>query len=103
METAPTETLLRHPRHPYTQALLASVPCLRSPRRMPDEPTLPGEAADPHFPPPGCRFHPRCPVGPRRLPERTLCSTAAPGQTPVEHDELHRVACHFPVPNSRLR
>jgi oligopeptide/dipeptide ABC transporter ATP-binding protein len=59
VEFGPAERVLVEPDHPYTRLLLASLPRLRSdvrPRPMP------GEPADPGAPPPGCRFHPRCPL-----------------------------------------
>jgi oligopeptide/dipeptide ABC transporter ATP-binding protein len=67
VEEAPVEDLFRDPRHPYTRGLLRSVPGA-SPgepfgadgRRL-RLPTLPGTVPDPAAPPPGCRFHPRCP------------------------------------------
>ncbi len=57
-EIGPAETIYPSPQHPYTQKLLASVPKLRSEER-PD--SIPGNPPDLRAPPPGCRFHPRCP------------------------------------------
>jgi peptide/nickel transport system ATP-binding protein len=55
-EVASVEEIFAHPLHPYTKALLDAVP-------MPGKElqTIPGTLADPLEPPPGCRFHPRCP------------------------------------------
>jgi oligopeptide/dipeptide ABC transporter ATP-binding protein len=51
--------IIAQPAHPYTKALIAAVPSLGSkPANM--EPR--GEIGDPANPPPGCRFHPRCPL-----------------------------------------
>jgi oligopeptide/dipeptide ABC transporter ATP-binding protein len=61
METAPADTLFRHPRHPYTLALLAAVPRPEPGAGLPAEP-LSGEAPSPLDPPPGCRFQGRCPL-----------------------------------------
>jgi oligopeptide/dipeptide ABC transporter ATP-binding protein len=58
VEEGPTEELLESPRHPYTRALLSVVP---EAERM-EQQILQGEAPDPTRIPPGCRFHPRCPL-----------------------------------------
>ncbi|MEO1294054.1 MAG: oligopeptide/dipeptide ABC transporter ATP-binding protein, partial [Pseudomonadota bacterium] len=58
VESAPTEELFAHPRHPYTRALLAEAPRLDQ-RRRAFEP-IKGEIPSPLDPPPGCHFHPRC-------------------------------------------
>ncbi len=52
------------------------------------------DIADPHDPPTGCRFHPRCPVGPRVLPLRGICVDVDP--TVDAAARPHRAACHFP-------
>jgi oligopeptide/dipeptide ABC transporter ATP-binding protein len=59
VEIAPTEALFATPRHPYTEALLSSVP-VPDPRRRAKRIVLEGDVADPSDPPPGCAFHPRC-------------------------------------------
>jgi oligopeptide/dipeptide ABC transporter ATP-binding protein len=62
VEEAPVGDLFERPGHPYTRGLLASLPGAGGHdapgRRLP---TLPGAVPDPAAPPPGCRFHPRCP------------------------------------------
>ncbi len=60
VETAPTEDLFEDPRHPYTRALLGSTP-VADPRRRGQGTTLTGDVPSPSDPPPGCRFHTRCP------------------------------------------
>ncbi|NTX01574.1 MULTISPECIES: ABC transporter ATP-binding protein [unclassified Myxococcus] len=60
VELAPSDSLYRRPRHPYTQALLASVP-VPDPERARTRLLVPGEPPSPLAPPPGCTFHPRCP------------------------------------------
>ncbi|SDZ81273.1 peptide/nickel transport system ATP-binding protein [Haloplanus vescus] len=60
VETAPTEELFEDPRHPYTRALLGSTP-VADPRRRGQGTTLTGDVPSPSDPPPGCRFHTRCP------------------------------------------
>lgn len=56
VESGPSDEIARHPRHPYTRALLAAVPGARSTATQ-----LRGEPASPVAPPAGCPFHPRCP------------------------------------------
>ncbi len=58
VELADSESLFENPLHPYTQALLSSVPVPGGRRRRI---ALSGELANPADPPPGCPFHPRCP------------------------------------------
>jgi peptide/nickel transport system ATP-binding protein len=60
VETAPTEQLFEDPRHPYTRALLGSTP-VADPRRRGQGTRLTGDVPSPSDPPPGCRFHTRCP------------------------------------------
>ncbi len=60
VETAPSAELFHNPRHPYTRMLLDAVPDLAMsgrPRKM-----IEGEIPNPISPPPGCAFHPRCPL-----------------------------------------
>ena len=59
VEEAPVADLFTDPRHPYTRGLLSSLHASTTRRRR--LPTLPGTVPDPASPPPGCRFHPRCP------------------------------------------
>jgi oligopeptide/dipeptide ABC transporter ATP-binding protein len=60
VEQAPADELFEHPRHPYTQALLAAAPQLGV-RRADDGPAAAGDMPDPADPPAGCPFHTRCP------------------------------------------
>ncbi len=74
-----------NPGHPYTQALLAAVP-VPDPRARRTYPMPKGEIPDPIAPPPGCRFHPRCPQA------KDVCSVEEPELVAIE--EGHFVACH---------
>ncbi len=82
-ELAPAESLFRHPRHPYTRALMEAIPDLDMTGRV----RIPvgGEVPSPITPPTGCAFHPRCPlVQPRCKAERPELMPAGDGM----------VACH---------
>jgi oligopeptide/dipeptide ABC transporter ATP-binding protein len=65
VEQGPAREVIRDPRHPYTKALLSVVPS-RDPGRAGTPRILTGETPDPARVPPGCRFHPRCPVAEER-------------------------------------
>jgi peptide/nickel transport system ATP-binding protein len=94
VEVGPSEELVRSPTHPYTKVLLAAVPKLAGDEV--DEMWLPvGETADPRHPPQGCRFHPRCPVGPGIRSGRELCQTLDPREGASLRP--HSTACHFPL------
>jgi peptide/nickel transport system ATP-binding protein len=91
VELAPAGELFAHPRHPYTQALLASVLTPEPGLGLPD--TELGLAfPNPLDPPPGCRFNPRC------AHARDICRTAAPVLMP---DGAAHVACHAYAPATR--
>ncbi|MEX2229993.1 MAG: ABC transporter ATP-binding protein [Dehalococcoidia bacterium] len=87
VELAPSEALYREPRHPYTRILLSAIPKpdprLRHTERLP----LTGEIPSPAAPPPGCRFHPRCPIAVER------CAVDEPVWRELEPG--HWVACHL--------
>jgi peptide/nickel transport system ATP-binding protein len=72
--------------HPYTRALLASAPIL-DPERKRERIDLRGSVPDPANPPPGCSFHPRCPV------VRKVCARVEPQLIKV--GAAHEVACHL--------
>ncbi len=88
VELAPEPALFRHPRHPYTRALLAAVP--EPDPAVPAPAVLPGELPSPLDPPAGCRFQTRCPRAEAR------CRTAEPPLT--EEPPGHWVRCYFPEP-----
>jgi peptide/nickel transport system ATP-binding protein len=81
-EVGTVEDMFLHPLHPYTKALLDAVP-------MPGKElqTIPGVLADALNPPPGCRFHPRCP---NAMP---MCRQERP--KPKEISKDHIVACYL--------
>lgn len=85
VELADTEEIFRHPRHPYTEALLMAVPRI-SERDRPETYTLSGNVADPANPPSGCYFHPRCRYA------TDICSTKPVVMKQVANG--HQVACH---------
>ncbi len=60
MEQGPVRSIFHTPRHPYTRALLQSVPSVHSEARV-QLPTIAGGIPHPLYRPPGCPFHPRCP------------------------------------------
>ncbi|HEV2592695.1 MAG TPA: ABC transporter ATP-binding protein [Gaiellaceae bacterium] len=90
VEVGTTDALVASPQHPYTRALLYAVPSLGG--SIPSDVEL-GDPPDPHDPPPGCHFHPRCPVGPRARPERQVCIERDPREG-AEH-RAHHAFCHF--------
>jgi peptide/nickel transport system ATP-binding protein len=59
VELAPTADLWSEPLHPYSSALIGAIPTVSNVGQLPE--ALSGEVPDPSRPPPGCRFHPRCP------------------------------------------
>jgi peptide/nickel transport system ATP-binding protein len=84
VEQAPVEALFSDPRHPYTQALMAAIPT-PSPHARRERPLLEGDPPSPANPPPGCRFHTRCPHA------RPLCKDARP--EPIDLGGGHAVSC----------
>ncbi len=91
VEYAPVKELFRNPRHPYTRSLLESVPSLGD--RKPFQPLV-GDVPSPLNPPPGCHFHPRCPLylnEPPGSPLAAACRSQYPGPTGTEHSYAR---CH---------
>lgn len=89
VELAPSLELYRQPLHPYTKVLLSSIPTIdpdveaaRKPIRVEGEPPSPTSV------PPGCRFHPRCPIA-----QFPACSSEEPEL--LEKTPGHWAACHF--------
>ncbi len=86
VELASTEALFFSPKHPYTEALLSAIPEVDPDQAMKPV-TLHGEIPNPANPPPGCRFHTRCPY------VKDVCKTDDPVWKEIEPE--HFVACHF--------
>jgi peptide/nickel transport system ATP-binding protein len=84
VEIAPTETLFRSPRHPYTRMLLDAIPDVAMSGRARTPVT--GEVPNPLSPPSGCSFHPRCPQATER------CRSERPV---LQSWKGIRVACHL--------
>ena len=88
VEQASTRDMYLQPRHPYSYGLLNSFPALRGPlRRMSG---IPGSPPDLRSAPPGCAFHPRCPLA------IAACREALPVLQPVQAEDTKQlVACHL--------
>src|SRR5437899_793792 len=85
VEYADKRVLFAAPRHPYTRALLASIP-VPEPALRRERILLAGDVPNPMEPPSGCRFRTRCPYAQAKCAEET---------PPLVADDSHRVACHF--------
>ncbi len=83
VESGPAEEVFAHPRHPYTQLLLKTIPDVAKPNR--ERRPMSGEVPSPIAPPPGCHFHPRC------AQAMDVCRTTSPIWTKAAS---HGVACH---------
>ena len=86
VEIGTTRELFGSPLHPYTRALLAAVP-LQEPATRQGRAVLRGDVPSPSNPPPGCAFHPRCPMAVDR------CRRVTPALRPV--GSARKVACHL--------
>jgi peptide/nickel transport system ATP-binding protein len=86
VELARVDELFDTPLHPYTQALLRAIPA-SSPHGRLTKPALQGDLPSPAPPPPGCRFHTRCPHAKPRCSQERPLAEALPGG--------RQVACHF--------
>jgi oligopeptide/dipeptide ABC transporter ATP-binding protein len=88
VEEGPAAELLSRPLHPYTTSLIAAVPRVRRVGEAKLRRVASGEPPSAATPPPGCPFHPRCPVA------RTRCRSERPEL--VAAGAARRVACHYP-------
>jgi len=82
VELGPADTIYQEPKHPYTQLLLRSIPKLRGAKEFI---WIPGQPPDLRMPPPGCRFHPRCPYA------MDICRREEPPM--IEVGPEHSAAC----------
>ena len=91
VEVGPAEALFDKPAHPYTQALLASIPSM-DPDHPTEQPAISGDPPNPINPPSGCRFHTRCPLA------QAVCSQRMPKLGSLH--STHAVACLMYEPGS---
>ncbi|MCW2972078.1 MAG: oligopeptide transporter, ATP-binding protein [Thermoleophilia bacterium] len=94
VEIAEAEKLYEDPQHPYTQALLSSIP-VADPEvaRRKDRIVLKGDVPSPANPPSGCPFHVRC------WKAQSICSDKMPALEMKDGDPGHQMACWFPGPD----
>jgi oligopeptide/dipeptide ABC transporter ATP-binding protein len=90
MEEGPVDEIFHAPKHPYTKALLRSIPSLYSETRV-ALPVISGALPHPFNRPPGCPFHPRCPDAMPR------CSAAVPSLQPVATSQLASCFLHHDI------
>ena len=96
VELAETDALFERPAHPYTHALLSAIPEPTVGQDRTDRIVLSGDVPSPADPPPGCRFHTRCPIA-----KVGVCDVNEPELEEI--DVGHKVACHFPLtPGQKL-
>lgn len=88
VESGPARDICNNPAHPYTKALLSAVPMVDHAdgrQRI----ILPGDVPSPLDPPPGCPFHPRCPLAQEK------CRQEMPELMPLPYDSKHCSACFY--------
>ncbi len=88
VEIGPSAEVVGNPKHPYTQALISAVPEM-DPRKQKARVVVPGEMPSPIRPPPGCPFHPRCPIAEDR------CKREVPALREISPG--HSAACHLAI------
>ncbi len=93
VELAPASLLYGKPLHPYSEALLSSIPTM-DPKARRERIVLPGDVPSPVNPPAGCRFHPRCPLRAKLGPaDQQRCETEVPKLRELVPGHVSR--CHF--------
>lgn len=92
VEFASTEDIFSRPKHPYTQALISSIPQM-NPSARGTRVMIKGDIPSPRNPPSGCHFHPRCPQ------VMAVCSEVTPVElsipSAVGYEAVHLVSCHL--------
>ena len=88
VEIGPADRIASGGMHPYTRALYSAMPAMDPDRRI-AEPPLTGDPPNPINPPPGCRFHTRCPLA------EPVCAAQEPSLLPITGAKGHAVACHL--------
>ncbi len=89
VEFTDRDSLYARPTHPYTEALLSAIP-IPDPDRPRNRTILQGDVPSPINPPPGCHFHPRCPIA-----VQGVCDVEVPPLAPRADDPEHLAACHL--------
>jgi oligopeptide/dipeptide ABC transporter ATP-binding protein len=88
-EIGTRDRVFGQPQHPYTEALLSAIP-VADPERTRRRTRLKGETPSPLDPPPGCRFHPRCPIA-----APGVCDVETPVLAAAADDPGHLASCHL--------
>ena len=88
VESGTSAEICKDPKHPYTKALLSAVPTL-DPETRQKRIVLQGDVPSPMSPPPGCPFHPRCPVA------KDICKKEYPELKELSDTTQRKVACHL--------
>ena len=87
VELTDRETLFKNPQHPYTKALLSSIPLPNPQSKKKQHQLIKGDIPSPTNPPSGCKFHTRCPFA------KKICIEEIPHLKKIDKD--HHVSCHL--------